>query len=215
MENITDSRLYNGMMLFTVTGEFILPWILKHYYAGYDSRTMVMSILGSPQSPVRPIYNLWLIWLGGFFCFTAVALYQSIKGESSVLAVLVWISVGLFAIGAGLLSGIFSINEKNGVVTAASKLHETGAAIGFTALLFYPLLDGILSFRQNRIAAGVVGVCSFLAAFVCFLCFIMGDKQQFQNTVLRYEGLWERLTLFCMYMPFLYKAAGNLFDTFV
>lgn len=39
---------------------------------------------------------------------------------------------------------------------------------------------------------------------------IMGDKKQFQNTVLIYEGLWERLTLICMYIPFIHKAVYNL-----
>ena len=41
-------------------------------------------------------------------------------------------------------------------------------------------------------------------------CFIMGDKEQFQNTVLKYEGLWERLSLLCMYIPLTYKAVHNL-----
>ena len=36
-------------------------------------------------------------------------------------------------------------------------------------------------------------------------------KEQFQNTLLKYEGLWERLTLFCMYIPFAYKSMSNLF----
>ena len=32
----------------------------------------------------------------------------------------------------------------------------------------------------------------------------------FQNTVLKYEGLWERLPLLCMYIPLIYKAVYNL-----
>lgn len=35
---------------------------------------------------------------------------------------------------------------------------------------------------------------------------------RFQNTALRYEGLWERMTLFCMYVPFGHRAIYNLFS---
>ena len=28
--------------------EFLLPWTLKRFYPGYDSRKMAISILGSP-----------------------------------------------------------------------------------------------------------------------------------------------------------------------
>lgn len=47
------------LLLFTIIGEFLLPLILERYYKGYDGKTMVMSALGSPQSPVRVIYLVW------------------------------------------------------------------------------------------------------------------------------------------------------------
>lgn len=152
MRNIADNRLFNIILLFTITGEFFLPWILEQFYVEYNGKIMVISALGSPQSPVRLVYNLWLIWLGG------------------------------------------------------------GAAVGFMALLFFPLLNGIISFKQKDIIGGIVSISSFVLSLVFFACFVMGDKEQFQNTFLKYEGLRERLTLFCMYVSFIYRAIGNLLN---
>ncbi len=211
MRNIADNRFFHMILLFTIMGEFIVPWILELFYSDYNGKIMVMSALGSPQSPVRLVYNLWLIWLGGFLAYTAGAYYLSFRAKFPVLAVFTLFSIGFFAVGAGLISGFFSVNESKDVVTAASKIHGICAAIGFMALLFFPLLNGIVSFKQNGTVEGIVSISSFVLSLISFACFVMGDKEQFQNTILKYEGLWERLTLFCMYIPFVYKSMSSLF----
>lgn len=210
MEYIITSKFFHSILLFTVIGEFFLPWILSRYYDGYDSKTMVMSVLGSLQSPVRVIYNTWLIWLGCFLAFVAIIYFFTTRKNFPVLSVLLLISMGAFAVGAGLISGIFPVNENKGIVTVASEIHGISAAIGFTALLFFPLLNGILAFKQDNIIFGILCAISFILALIFFICFIMGDKEQFQNTILKYEGLWERLALLCMYIPLVYKAVHNL-----
>lgn len=210
MKNIITSKLFCSILLITVIGEFLLPWILCRYYDGYDSKMMAMSVLGSWQSPVRIIYNIWLIWLGCFLTFAAVTYFFTIRTKYPVLSVLLLVSMGTFAVGAGLVSGIFHVNENKDIVTAASKIHGISAAAGFMAFLFFPLLNGILAFKQNNIIFGIVCLASFILALVFFICFIMGDKEQFQNTILEYEGLWERLALLCMYIPLVYKAGCNL-----
>jgi len=79
------------------------------------------------------------------------------------------------------------------------------------ALLIFPLLNGIVSFKQNNMIEGIISISSFVLSLIFFACFVMGDKEQFQNTILKYEGLWERLALFCMYIPFVYNSMSNLF----
>ena len=71
MKNIADNRFFNMILLFTIIGEFIVPWILEQFYSEYNGMKMVMSVLGSPQSPVRLVYNLLLVWLGGFLAYAA------------------------------------------------------------------------------------------------------------------------------------------------
>lgn len=201
-----ESKIFNIILLCTLIGEFVLPWILKHFYQGYDSKKMVMSALGSPESPVRKVYNVWLVWLGVFLLVTSFAIFPEIKKISVVLAVLSFLSIAVFAVGAGILAGIFSVNESKEVVTTASKVHGAGSAIGFMLLLFYPLISSIVAFKSNDIFQGIICVAAFALALLFFVFFIMGDKEELKDTIFAYEGLWERLTLFFMYVPFLYRA---------
>lgn len=210
MKHIADNELFNAILLCTIIGEFLLPCLLERYYTDYNSKTMVMSALGSPQSPVRLIYNLWLIWLGVFLTFTAFVYFEKTKEVSPVLSFLLLLSIGVFAIGAGVISGFFSVNESKSIVTVASKIHGLSAAIGFMTLLFFPLLQSIIAFASNDLVQGIICIISFLLAVLFFVFFIMGDKDRFRNTILSYEGLWERLCLFFMYVPFFYSAIKNI-----
>ena len=205
-----DCPIINLLLLITITGEFAVPWILKHFYPKYDAKTMVMSVLGSPESPVRKIYNAWLVWLGSFLLLDAFLLLAEIKKISTALAILTFISVAVFAIGAGILSGLFSVNESKAKITLAAKIHGAGSAIGFMTLLFFPLLRCIAAFRNNDAMQGMVCLISFILAITFFVFFILGDKEHFEKTVFSYEGLWERMSLFFMYVPFLYDSATNL-----
>lgn len=207
---MTIKRGFYFLLLITIIGEFVLPWILKYFYEGYNSKTMVLSVLGSPESPVRKIYNAWLIWLGLFLLLTAWVMYGENRQISAVWAALISAVIIFFAIGAGILAGLFSVNESKNMVTFASKIHGAGAAIGFMALLFFPLLNSLLAFENGNRMQGVIYVLAFLCALIFFAFFIMGDKEQFKETVFSWEGLWERLALFFMYVPFIYKAMQNL-----
>ena len=51
---------------------------------------------------------------------------------------------------------------------------------------------------------------AFVMATVFFMCFIMSDKEQFKNTIISNEGLWERLTLLSMYIPFVYQGSFKI-----
>ena len=111
MKNIADNRFFNMILLFTIIGEFIVPWILEQFYSEYNGKKMVMSVLGSPQSPVRLVYNLWLIWLGGFLAYTAGVYFMSFRTKFPVLAVFMLLSIGFFAVGAGLISGLKPVSK--------------------------------------------------------------------------------------------------------
>lgn len=210
MSNIINSKFFNILLIITIIGEFVLPWILKHFYEGYNSKTMVMSALGSPESPVRVVYNVWLVWLGVFLLITSFLFYHEVSAISKVLAILTFISIAAFAVGAGILSGLFSVNESKEIVTLASQIHGVGAAIGFMALMFFPLLQSISGFKSNDIMQGIICIIAFIVAMLFFAFFIMGDKETLRETIFAYEGLWERLSLFSMYVPFLYCAIRNI-----
>ena len=102
MKNIADNRFFNMILLFTIIGEFIVPWILEQFYSEYNGKIMVMSALGSPQSPVRLIYNLWLVWLGGFLAYTAGAYFLSLRAKFPILAVFMLLRLGFLLLVQGL-----------------------------------------------------------------------------------------------------------------
>lgn len=210
MEQLCNSKIFNLILLITIIGEFLLPFILKFFYLGYDSKRMVMSVLGNPKSPVKIIYNIWLVWLGFFLLLTSFVIFSETERTSLKLAVWTFVSISLFAVGAGILSGIFGVNESKDVVTAASIIHGFSSAVGFMALLFYPLLSGVAAFKNNDFIQGTACVSAFVFALIFFVFFIMGDKDKFKDTVFSYAGLWERLSLFFMYVPFLYRAVKNM-----
>lgn len=204
------NKIYGAILLAVIAGEFLLPFVLRHFYPGYDWKTMAMSALGNPQSPVRGIYNLWLVWLGSFLGFTALVFCADAWKTSRTLALLELLVISVFAIGAGLLAGIFHVGETKGDASWAAKIHGAGSAVGFMALLFFPLLESILAFRRGETALAGVSLAAFLLALVCFTLFVMGDKSRFQNTVIACEGLWERAALLFMYMPFVFRAVNAL-----
>ncbi len=210
MRNLLGSPVYNVLLLVTVGGEFVLPWFLGRFWESYDPKTTVMSVLGSPQSPVRRVYNAWLVWLGCFLSLTALARWDDARPEHPVIAAALLACIGLFAVGAGLLAGLFSVKESRAEVTTASKIHGAGSALGFTALLFFPLADALLAMKRNDAAGAAAGFAAFAAALCCFTAFIMGDKERFSDTALANSGVWERASLLCMYAPFVFDALRRL-----
>lgn len=38
MKNIADNAVFNGILVMTIVGEFLIPWILKYFYEGYNSK---------------------------------------------------------------------------------------------------------------------------------------------------------------------------------
>lgn len=210
MRNLLISPLYNVLLLLTIAGEFILPEILGRFWRAYDPKTTVMSVLGSPQSPVRRVYNAWLVWLGCFLSLTALSRWDDARAEHPAIAAALLVCIGLFAVGAGLLAGLFSVNESRAEVTTASKIHGAGSALGFTALLFFPLADALLALKRGDGAGAAAGFAAFAAALCCFAAFIMGDKERFRDTVLAKAGVWERASLLCMYVPFVFDALRRL-----
>ena len=181
------TRISVWLQIAAVIIEFLLPWILKGFYPGYDSRKMAMSVLGSPSSPVSSLYSVWLIVLG-LILSLASSVYFSVLSERTVLAVLTSGSIFLFALGAGILAGLFKADADDKMGTLSSRIHGYSSAIGFMALLFFPLL-------------GASYLTVFLFALLFFILFIMSDKEQYKGTCIDREGTWERLTLFFMYLP--------------
>ena len=122
---------------------------------------MVMSALGSPESPVRRQYSLRLLWLGAFLLYAALRFYRADVPGAPVLSALRLLCLGVFAVGAGLVTGLFSVGSSKHEKTVPTNIHGIGAAIGFTALLFHSLLEALGAFAQGRPLLGGVDLAAF------------------------------------------------------
>ena len=182
----------------TLFADNLLPLVLAHFYPNYSHKEKALSVLGSRQSPVRWIYNVWCILSGVVFCIAPYALYQENDGG---LVISIWILLAIYGIGCEIISGFCPLNENRHEEDVITKIHGGASAIGFMTLLVVQLLLAIMQFQAANIIMGTISIVSFIAAFVFFCFFIMGEKEKFANTVLRYGGLWQRFVLVSCYVP--------------
>lgn len=194
------------LLFVAIVGDFAVPFVLAIFYDGYSHMKEVMSALGNPSSPVRWFYNIWLVALGVLLIISCVSIYRKYSLVSKRISRAVIMLIYCFAVGAGILAGLFSVNESRDTVTTASLIHGIGSALGFMAMLFVPLLIAIMSFKSHDRSCGIACLISFLLSLGCFVLFIMAEKNLIAS-----EGLWERLTLLFMYVPLGYIATQNVF----
>ena len=201
MKKIIESKYYWSLLVITIISVFVFSHILSKFYNVYNYKTMTLSELANNNSPVRVYYNCWLIWFGVFICLTGVIFIKLLKPKSKPLSITIGALIITFGIGCGIIAGLFSLNENLDVVTTSSVIHIIGSSIGFIALLFVPLFLAIFEFKTNNNILGTINIVSFILAFVFMMLFIMSDKFIFNNTIIPYIGIWERLGLVSMYIP--------------
>jgi hypothetical membrane protein len=176
----------------------LLPLVLARFYPNYIHKEMALSVLGSRQSPVKWIYNIWCIVSGVFFCIAPYALYRE---NNCGLAITIWILLAIYGIGCEIISGLCPLNENRQEEDIITRIHGGSSAIGFMALLVVPLLLALLQLQTSEFIIGLISLLCFVAAFMFFCFFVMGEKEKFSSTVLRYGGLWQRLVLISCYVP--------------
>jgi hypothetical protein len=190
-----------NFILIAMVGDLLVSFILSLFYGEYSNLKMSISALGNPSSPVRVPFNIWMFVEGTLFLMSLPAVNKVFRPISEGITNALLIFIALFAIGACIFTCFFSVNESKDVVTLASKIHGAGSIIGFVLFLFVPLLIGILYNKAQDRMMGTVSIICFVASLIFFVLFVMSDKQEFKNTVIDNEGLWQRLNLVFMYLP--------------
>ena len=188
-------------ILIAMVGDLLISFVLSLFYGEYSNLKMSISALGNPSSPVRIPFNIWMFTEGVLFLLALPAINKVFRQISGGITNALLIFIAFFAIGACIFTCFFSVNESKDVVTIASKIHGAGSVIGFMLFLFVPLLLGILYYKEQNRIMGTVSIVSFAAALIFFVLFVMSDKQEFKDTIIDNEGLWQRLNLAFMYLP--------------
>ena len=188
-------------ILIAMAGDLLVSFVLSLFYGEYSNLKMSISALGNPSSPVRILFNIWMLIEGLMFLMALPAINKAFRPISGGITNSLLVFIAFFAIGACIFTCFFSVNESKDVVTLASKIHGAGSVIGFMLFLFVPLLLGILYYKEQNRIMGTVSIVSFAAALIFFVLFVMSDKPEFKNTIIDNEGLWQRLNLAFMYLP--------------
>ena len=197
-------------LLIAVIGDLLVSAILSLFYKEYNSLTMSISALGNPQSPVRSLFNIWMFIEGILYLIALPTIYAQYILASIWMTVLLIIFISVFAIGACIFTSFFCVNETKDIVTFSSKIHGVGSVIGFMLMLFVPLLIAVLSFDNEESITGWISIACLIMAIAFFVLFIMSDKEKFSNTIISYEGLWQRLNLIFMYLPLAIISVENI-----
>ena len=186
---------------FLLIGDLILPFLFAPTYRGYHHLTQVMSALGNPKAPLHILYNIWLIVLGIAILFCNFRLYPVLAEKSRFIAVMLFVIICVYAIGACILSGIFPVGETKKLEAISAKIHGYGSVFGFMLFAFAPLFTGLYFFKISNELLGVFSFICFVFSLLCFAFFVMADKPAFQGSIIALEGLWQRLSLLFMYLP--------------
>lgn len=93
------------------------------------------------------------------------------------------------------------MKETKELVTMQAKIHGISAVIGFLLLTLAPLLIDIYFIKISYILLGLLSLLYFIFTILFFVLFILADKPKFNNSIINSEGLWQRLSLLCTYIP--------------
>lgn len=182
--------------------DFLNPYVLGLFYPGFQQSTMLISHLGAPDSPVKGWFDSWSVVSGSLFLFCLPAVYQVFCRRSKSLAWLLVLAIGLFGLTDCIFTGVFSVNESKKIVTAASLIHDYGSGLGFFSLMLAPyfLARAACNQPQRR---------NYIGLFLLTLLTtgIYGSPALYRINLpisLAHRGFWQRLNLFCLYLPLAY-----------
>ena len=181
--------------------DLTIPFFLAPFYKGYSHSMQVMSVLGNNKSPLHFIYNLWLVLCGIILLMSGFKVYEIVSQKSKKHSCyFVYSHIDICDRWLYSLRD-FSVGETKSLNTIPEKIHGYGAVLGFICLTFAPLLISLYWFRIEEIPLALFSMICFLLAFIFFTIFVMADKPNYKDTIIAFEGLWQRLSLLFMYLP--------------
>ncbi len=186
-------------------GDFAVTLILGFFYPNYNHFKLVMSELGTSQSPVALWISLWWIVFGILFIIFGIGFKKALALDKKVASApravtIASLLIMVFGLGAGIGSGLFPMDPSGSETTLAGELHDIGAGIGFLALMFVPLVSLAIFPRTCLPKLYWLSIGTFVLGLVFLVLFIMAEDTSSTGGVLSYVGLWQRLFLLTYYL---------------
>lgn len=180
-------------------GDFLVTYVLGFFYPNYDHFKLVMSELGTSQSPVAMWMNLWWIIFGILFIIFAIGFKKAFLPEKKSV-VIVTSLIFLFGVGAGIGAGLFPMEPGGTETTITGKLHGICAGIGFMAIMFVPLVSLAIFSRKHSPKLYWLSIGVFVLGLLSFILFVVSEDASFIEGVLLYTGFWQRVFLLNHYV---------------
>ncbi|BCA85617.1 membrane protein [Enterococcus saigonensis] len=198
------------LLLLAIISEIALPFILAKYYPNYSQINDLISTFGETGSPTKSAFKIWEIINGVLFVSSAPAIFERFKETNPQLAFVLSIMVVLFGIGDCIITGVFDRAANSSEVDFTSLLHNYASGAGFVALLIGTLLLFLLYRQESNFPMTVLLPFIFVAALIFMFLFAMPKIPIISQFQVSHRGLWQRLNLWFLYLPYFISALQSL-----
>lgn len=194
-------------LVLAVVSEIALPFVLGAFTPNYSQINDLISTFGEDGGTTRIVFKIWQATNGTLFLLAIPAFYAYFKPTSSKLALGLAIMIAVFAIGDCWITALFDQQQNaTGWKMIAGMIHEYGTGIGFSGLLIGIFLLWRLVLLQGQKITGMILVGLFGFALFFMLLFSWPRLPILNQWTLPYRGLWQRLNLLFLYLPYTYIA---------
>lgn len=191
-------------LLLAVVSDFLTPYVLGIFYPELNQTKAVISLIGEVGSPVRQAFLVWSVVAGFFYVLSLPAIYQTAKDTSSLLAVLLTSTIGVYGIGDCIFTGLFSVDTQEASWGLSTWIHNVGSGIGYAGFLFFPFFLALIYQRQEKWKATRFYLFLFIVSLL-FACIYGLARIPVINQLplLSLLGFWQRVSFFFNYLPIL------------
>ncbi|MGX7265101.1 DUF998 domain-containing protein [Enterococcus crotali] len=198
-------------LLLGAISDFLTPYILGIFYPKMNQMTMVISVFGDVDSPVRQAFLIWSVISGLFFVLAISAVYQTFSSTSQKLATLLASAIGFYGVGDCIFTGLFSINTEQANWNLSTWIHNIGSGLGYAGFFLFPLF--LYFFYQKRGETTYSRLYLILFLISIFFAGIYGLARIpviNQLPVLNQIGFCQRISFIFNYLPIMIFAIDQI-----
>lgn len=198
------------LLIIAVISELVLPFVLGRYIKGFSQIEMLISNFGETGMPTKMAFKIWEIINGCLFILAAPAFYARFEHTSQPLAMWTAICIAIFGLGDCIITGLVDRANSTAEVGFTSLLHNYASGAGFVALLIGTFLLIWLFYLEHNIGMVIAFIIIFILSSIFMFLFAMPKIPIINAFQVSHRGLWQRLNLLFLYLPFLIIAVKNV-----
>lgn len=198
-------------MAIAVISEWVLPLVLASFVPGYLQFTNLISDFGEVESPTHMAFKVWEVVNGLLFLLSAPAFYAYFKNTSKKLSGWFTTMLIIFSLTDCVFTGLFDRATSSNTQDITGMIHNYSSGIGDTALLISMFVLLKLYRMQGKTAIATLLLGAFIISLGIQFLFVYPRIMPDSQFKIPYRGLWQRLNLWLLYMPFLLISVKEIF----